>query len=97
MTVGQEDCLDLILVFNKLGKIWNDKIDPEHFIIRESKTGINQDDFLSVTERGHIFTNFTKTTQRDDAYFFLLSFCQKGHLLNFLAKARSSPLTQKRD
>ena len=66
MTMGNTDSSHLILIFNKVGHIRDNDIHAVQIFSREGQTSIQYNDVIFVLEDGHIFTDFTETTQRDN-------------------------------
>ena len=71
MTMGNTDSPHLILIFDKVGHIRDNDIHAVEIFPRESQTSIQYNDVIFVLEDGHIFTDFTETTQRDNHQFTL--------------------------
>ena len=66
MTVGQEHAADLVFVFDQVRHVGNDQVDAVHFLIREAKTAVDDDDILAVFEYGHILADLVETTKGND-------------------------------
>ena len=72
VTMGNNDCFHAVLILNDIAHIRNNDIYAKHIFTRERKTCIKNDDFILVLKNGHIFTDFTKTTKRDNLKFTLI-------------------------
>ena len=72
VTVSNNDCFHAILILNDIAHIWNNDIYAKHIFTRERKTCVKNDDFVLVLEYGHVFTDLTKTTKRDNLEFTLV-------------------------
>ena len=78
MTVGDHNSPYLILIFKKIGYVRYDKIDPQHFILRECKSTVKYNNVISITDNGHVLADFTEPPQWNDGEFIL--FFQKNYL-----------------
>lgn len=83
VAVGQENPPQLILVFYQIGDVGNHQIDAKHVIFREHKARVEQNHVIPITEHGHVLSDFTKTAQRNDIYFFLCFFQNYTSRFNF--------------
>ena len=66
MTVGQEHAADLVFVFDQVRHVGNDQVDAVHFLIREAKTAVDDDDILAVFQNGHVLADFVESTEGND-------------------------------
>ena len=66
MPVGQEHAADLVFVFDQVRHVGNDQVDAVHFLIREAKTAVDDDDILAVFEYGHILADLVETAKGND-------------------------------
>ena len=70
MAMRQEHTAYLVLILDKICHICNNQINTVHFIIREAKAAVNDDDVLAVFQHGHIFSDLVQTAKRDNFQFF---------------------------
>ena len=66
MPVGQEHAADLVFVFDQVRHVGNDQVDAVHFLIREAKAAVDDDDILAVFEYGHILADLVETAKGND-------------------------------
>ena len=66
MPVGQEHAADLVFVFDQVRHVGNDQVDAVHFLIREAKTAVDDDDILAVFKYGHILADLVETAKGND-------------------------------
>ena len=59
MPMRKHDGLDHIAVFQQISDIRNNKIDPQHILIREHQTGINQQYLIIHPDDSHILADFS--------------------------------------
>ena len=50
MAVGDHESLHLVQIFFQISYIGNDKIDPEHVILRESQSAIHHNNAVFILE-----------------------------------------------
>lgn len=62
VSVGDEDGFDLVFVFDEVGKVRDDDVDPEHVFFREGHACIDYDNFVAVTEYSHVLPDFSKAS-----------------------------------
>ena len=74
VTMGQHDTSDFVDIFCQIGYIRDDQIDPQHIILRESKTAVDDDDIIAVFQHSHVFADLFQTAQRDH-FQLCLGFC----------------------
>ena len=66
MPVGQEHAADLVFVFDQVRHVGNDQVDAVHFLIREAKAAVDDDDILAVFKYGHILADLVETAKGND-------------------------------
>ena len=62
VSVGDEDGFDLVFVFDEVGKVRDDDVDPEHVFFWECHACIDYDNFVAVTEYSHVLPDFSKAS-----------------------------------
>ena len=83
VTVCQKDSLQFIVIFYQIADIWNNDINPEHFIFRKTQTTVNHNHFIFVFNCSHIFSDFLQSTQWNN-FNFVLFFCHIQSPFSFL-------------
>ena len=68
MSVRQDDCLDLVPVFDQIGNIRNNEVDAEHILLREHEPGVHNENLIIHTDGSHVLSDFAKTAKRYDLY-----------------------------
>ena len=68
VTVGDEQALDAILVFQHIGEIRNDQVNAEHVVVREHRTAVHQNHIPLALIQGDVLANLAQTAQRADVH-----------------------------
>ena len=69
VTMGKQNCLQFVTIFQKIRNVWNDQVNTWKVITWESKTTINDYHIVAIFNSGHIFSDFTYTTQKRNFNF----------------------------
>ena len=80
VAVGDQDCPDFVPVLLEIGYIWYDQVYPQHVLLREEHSGIDNDNIVIALQGHHVLPNLTETAQGDD--FQRLFHCKPQNMLN---------------
>ena len=69
VAVGNDNTTHHVPFIIQIGKIGDDKIDPQHIILGEHQAGIDNHNVVVIFEYGHIFADFPQATQGDNPQF----------------------------
>lgn len=90
MAVGNDDTTDFLFVLYKITHIGNNQVDAEHIVIREGKTGIDDDDIFSVLNDRHVLTDFAQASQGNYLQLFFFAKIDTSYNTLFIRKTSLS-------
>lgn len=64
--VSEDDAFYLVLIRKKIGVVRNNQIDARHVAVGESASAIDDDDFVAVLKRGHVFAYLAHAAYKYD-------------------------------
>ena len=67
--VCQDECADLVLVFDEIGKIGNDDINPVHFVVGKTEPAVDDEDITAEFVNVKILANLIETAKSNDFKF----------------------------
>jgi hypothetical protein len=65
MTVGQDDCPDLLLVLFEEREVGHDEVDAQQFGIGKHHPAVHDDHVLAVANRRHVHAELAQTAEGD--------------------------------
>ena len=75
VAVREHDAANLVRVADKIGKIRHDKVDPQHIVVGEAESAVDDEDAVAVFEHREVLADFIEAAERDDAELFELAPC----------------------
>ena len=67
MPMGQNDRLQLVTTLHQVARVRQNQVNPQHFAVRKHDPAVDCDDGVLVFEGHHVFADFAKSAERDDA------------------------------
>ena len=69
--VSDQEGSNLLTVLAQVGDVRDDQVDPEHFLIGEHESAVNDDDVVAVLEDVHVLADLPHASEGDDAERYL--------------------------
>ena len=66
VTVGDDDTPYHVLSLKQIADVRDYQVNAKHFLFREHKPGINDDDIIFILHHHHVLADFTQPTEGDD-------------------------------
>ena len=80
MTMGDDQSLDLGLIFYQIGIIRNDVVDAEKIIFRKQDTAVDNDNFIIMLDAVHVLADFAKAADRIDQRICIMIYICFGEI-----------------
>ncbi len=66
VAVGEDDGPQLLPPLHHIGDIGNDDVNPQHVVLGEHETGVDEQHLFAVLDSHHVLADLAYTTQRND-------------------------------
>src|SRR3990172_8160529 len=70
MAMCYDDAADLVSLLEKVSEIGDDVIDPQHVVLGEHDTGVDDQDVLSVLDGHHVLADLPQPPEGDQSKCF---------------------------
>ena len=91
--MGDEERLDVGAAFLEVRDVGDDEVDPEHLLVREHQTAVDDDDLVPVLEDVHVLADLAHPAERDDPEWLVVV---RWHRCPWLGVRRGSAVVWRR-